>query len=105
MAAQADALAKLVQGGVMSPDESRRTLGLGPAEGGAQIFVQRQMVPVTLAADLAQAELDKLVAPPPPPPPPPPPEPPPPEASDAAEAVAESAMRAAIARALTEAAP
>src|SRR5262245_26872452 len=71
MAAQAAALAQLVQGGVMSPDESRRTLGMGPADGGDQLFVQRQMVPVTLAAELAQAELDKLTAPPPPPPPPP----------------------------------
>jgi len=66
LAAQAAAMAQLVQGGVMKPDESRRTLGLGPAPGGDQIFVQRQMVPVTLAADLAQAELDALTKPRPP---------------------------------------
>ena len=69
LAAQAEALSKLVQGGVLMPDEGRRQMGLGPAEGGAQLFLQRQMVPVTLAAELAQAELDKLTAPPPPPPP------------------------------------
>jgi HK97 family phage portal protein len=68
LAAQAEALAKLVQGGVQTPDESRRSLGLGPAAGGDQLFVQRQMVPITLAAELAQAELDKVTAPPPPPP-------------------------------------
>lgn len=71
MAGQAQALSQLVQGGVMMPDESRQQMGMGPAPGGDQLFVQRQMVPVTLAADLAQAELDKLTAPPPPPPPPP----------------------------------
>ena len=65
MSAQAEALAKLVQGGVYMPDEARATLGRGPAEGGAQLFVQRQMVPVSVAADLAQAELDRLIAPPP----------------------------------------
>jgi HK97 family phage portal protein len=65
VAAQAEALSKLVQGGVMKPDEGRRTLGLGPAAGGDQIFVQRQMVPVTLASELAQAELDALTSPPP----------------------------------------
>ena len=65
LAAQAAAMAQLVQGGVMMPDESRRTLGLGPAPGGDQLFVQRQMVPVTLAADLAAAELKALTHPPP----------------------------------------
>jgi HK97 family phage portal protein len=67
MATQAEALAKLVQGGVMMPDEGRRTLGVGPAAGGDQLFVQRQMVPLTLAAELAQAELDRLEMPPEPP--------------------------------------
>jgi HK97 family phage portal protein len=65
LATQAEALAKLVQGGVLMPDESRRTLGMGPADGGDQLFVQRQMVPITLAAELAQAELDALMMPPP----------------------------------------
>ncbi len=93
LAAQAQAMSQLVQGGCMTPDESRGRLGLGPAAGGDQLFVQKQMVPVTLAADLAQAELDKLMAPPPPPPPPaaPPPddptlEPPEPTPEEAAAA-------------------
>lgn len=73
---QADVLSKLTQGGVLKANEARKQLGEGPAEGGDQLFVQRQMVPLTLAAELAQAELDKLTAPPPPPPPPPTPEPP-----------------------------
>jgi HK97 family phage portal protein len=103
LAAQAAALAQLVQGGVHTPDEARRAMGLGPAPGGDQLFVQRQMVPVTLAAQLAQAELDNLTAPPPPPPPPapapPPAEPAPPAApvdeatADQVDAVIERAMR------------
>jgi HK97 family phage portal protein len=68
LAAQAQAMSQLVQGGCMTPDETRNRLGLGPAPGGDQLFLQKQMVPVTLAAELAQAELDKLAAPPPPPP-------------------------------------
>lgn len=104
LAAQAEALAKLVQGGVLKPDESRRQMGLGPADGGDQLFVQRQMVPVTLAAELAQAELDKLTAPPPPPPAPAPPAVPelaPEPEPDAEEAgrSAERAMREVIQRA------
>jgi len=87
LAAQAEALSKLVQGGVYMPDEARATLGKGPAEGGGVLFVQRQMVPVTLAADLADAELEKLTAPPPPPPPmaPPAAPTPPPEDPNAAD--------------------
>jgi len=77
LAAQAEALSKLVQGGVLFPDEARKQLGQGPADGGDRLFVQRQMVPITLASELAQAELDKLTAPPPPPPPPITPAPPP----------------------------
>ncbi|HXD06918.1 MAG TPA: phage portal protein, partial [Burkholderiaceae bacterium] len=68
LAAQAEALAKLVQGGVFMADEARSQLGKGPAPGGDQLMVQRQMVPLTLAGELAQAELDKLNEPPPPPP-------------------------------------
>jgi len=99
VAAQAEALSKLVQGGVMKPDEARKTLGQGPADGGGQLFVQRQMVPLTLASELAQAELDNLTAPPPPPPPPaPPPALPPPDDPAAREA---QATEAAAARSLT----
>ena len=91
LAAQADALSKLVQGGVYKPDEARAQLGRGPAPGGDQLFVQRQMVPVTLSADLAAAELKALTAPPPPPPAPAP-EPPPVDA-DAVDAEVERAIR------------
>ena len=70
LAGQADALAKLVQGGVFKADEARATMGKGPAPGGNVLLVQRQMVPITTAAQLASAELDKMTAPPPPAPPP-----------------------------------
>jgi HK97 family phage portal protein len=96
LAGQADAFAKLVQGGVYTPDEARAQLGRGPAEGGGQLFVQRQMVPVTLAAELAQAELDRLTAPPPPPPPPPEPSERPPLPAPAPDT--EQALRALVAR-------
>jgi HK97 family phage portal protein len=101
LAAQAEALAKLVQGGVQTPDESRRSLGLGPAPGGDQLFVQRQMVPITLAAKLAQAELEDATAPPPPPPAPPEPPPPAGEDEDVLEPeVAEDVARSQMQRAL-----
>jgi HK97 family phage portal protein len=100
LAAQAEALARLVQGGVQTPDESRRSLGLGPAPGGDQLFVQRQMVPVTLAADLARAELTRMTAPPPAPAPAPEPEPEPgddePPDPELDEDVARSQMQRAL---------
>lgn len=97
LAAQAQAMSQLVQGGCMTPDETRNRLGLGPAPGGDQLFVQKQMVPVTLATELAQGEVNKMTAlwgpePAPPPEPAPdeapPPEPPPdePEPEDTAAA-------------------
>jgi phage portal protein BeeE len=110
----ADALAKLVQGGVLTPNESRRQVGTGPAAGGDQLFVQRQMVPLTLAAGLAQVELDtKAAALEPDPGPDPALEPAPegdaPPAGDGppedAAAVAESAMLGALARARRRSAP
>jgi HK97 family phage portal protein len=104
LAAQADALSKMVQGGVLMPDEARRHVGEGPAEGGNQLLVQRQMVPLAAAAKLADAELQKLTAPPPPPPvPPQAPTPPadgaPPDQAQA-EAKAAALTRAAIERAM-----
>jgi HK97 family phage portal protein len=99
LASQAEALAKMVQGGVLMPNEARRHVGEGPAEGGDQLLVQRQMVPLPMAAQLADAELKKAAAPPPPPPVPPNAEPP--EEDDAAaESRAEEVTRAAIERAM-----
>jgi HK97 family phage portal protein len=99
MVAQAQALSTLTTGGVLAADEARATLGRGPLPGGDQLMVQRQMVPLTLAAELAQAELDALTAPPPPPPPPPEPAPEPaadpnaPPVPDPAAAQVESLQR------------
>jgi HK97 family phage portal protein len=75
LAAQAEALAKLVQGGVFIPNEARAQMGKGPEAGGDVLLVQRQMVPITFATDLAKAEIDKASAPPPAPTAPPAPEP------------------------------
>jgi HK97 family phage portal protein len=71
LAAHAEALSKLVQGGVLKPNEARKQVGEGPAGGGDQLLVQRQMIPLELTEQLAAAELEKLTAPPPPPPAPP----------------------------------
>lgn len=93
LASQAEALAKMVQGGVLKPNEARKHVGEGPADGGDQLLVQRQMVPLSLSEQLADAELKKATAPPPAPPAPPQP-------TDAeVEARAEEVTRAAIERA------
>jgi HK97 family phage portal protein len=57
MQSQADAYSKLVQGGVLTPDEVRLQMGHGPADGGSALMVQRQMTPITLNTELALAEL------------------------------------------------
>ena len=86
LAAQAEALAKLVQGGVFMPTR-RGPDGQGPCPGWRPALVQRQMVPIALATDLAKAELDRLTAgPAPPEPPAPDDEDPEPDAEDLAEA-------------------
>ena len=55
-----EALTKGVQGGVYSPDEARRKEGLPPTTGGTEVFLQRQMTPVSIISEMAAAELDKL---------------------------------------------
>lgn len=62
MAARMEALSKGVQGGVLTPNEARRIEGLSPVQGGDQTFLQRQMVPVDLLAQLAAAELARGAA-------------------------------------------
>ena len=52
------ALSKAVQGGIYSPNEARRMENLPPVDGGDQPFLQRQMVPVSLANDLAISEIN-----------------------------------------------
>ena len=89
----------MVQGGVLMPNEARRHVGEGPAEGGDQLLVQRQMVPLPMAAKLADAEFKKATAPPPPPPPLPWRRATPPEDDAEAEAEAAEVTRAAIERA------
>jgi HK97 family phage portal protein len=97
-AARMDAYAKGIQGGALYPNDARRMEGLSPAEGGEQLFMQKQMTPVNLLAEMAGAELVKLTAPPPPPPPPPGDGPPPVDPA-AEEQVARALTRDAIAKA------
>lgn len=58
-----DALAKAVQGGVFSPNEARRREGLGPKEGGDEIFLQQQMVPVKIAVEAPQFKEEPIPEP------------------------------------------
>jgi HK97 family phage portal protein len=70
LAARMEALSKGVQGGVLTPNDARKREGLSPVDGGDQAFMQKQMVPVNLLAELAAADLKKLNEPPPAPVPP-----------------------------------
>lgn len=60
-----EALTKGVQGGVLKPNDARRQEGLSPADGGEQLFLQRQNTPVNLLGELAAAELANAKRPPP----------------------------------------
>lgn len=68
-----EALGKGVQNGILTIDEGRdRSLeNLSHIEGGDGAFLQKQMFPVALIAEMAAAELAKAQAPPPVPAPPP----------------------------------
>jgi hypothetical protein len=70
-----DALTRATQGGLMSPNEARRSEGLPDVDGGDEPFMQAQNTPVSLLAELAAANLKAKEAPPPPPAPEPEPEP------------------------------
>jgi len=63
LATQASSYAQMLQGGILTPDEIRQQLGKGPAPGGDQLLVQRQMTPILLNTELAQAELLAKTAP------------------------------------------
>jgi HK97 family phage portal protein len=103
LAARMEALAKGVQGGVLTPNDARKREGLSPVDGGDEAFMQRQMVPVNLLGDLAAADLKKLKEPPPPPPAPVPPQldgEPSPDDAEAAELTARAIASASATRAL-----
>jgi HK97 family phage portal protein len=60
-----EALTKGVQGGIFTPDEARAKESLPSVKGGDQVFLQRQMTPISLINDMAVAELAGLNEPPP----------------------------------------
>lgn len=64
--ARMEALTKGVQGGILTPNEARKSEGLTPIEGGDGAFMQRQNTPIDLLDQLAAAELKNATAPPPP---------------------------------------
>ena len=59
LSARMDAYSKMVNSGVATPNEIRRKEGLTRVEGGDSIFLQRQMTPVDLIAQLSVAELEE----------------------------------------------
>lgn len=100
-----EALGKGIQNGILSIDEARsRSLeNLSPVKGGDGVFMQRQMTPVTLLADLAAAEIKRSEAPPPAPTPSPASDPasendPPPEDEEGDEDVARALSKDLIRR-------
>jgi hypothetical protein len=64
-AGRVDGLTKAVSGGLMTANEARAREGLSSVEGGDDIFMQRQMTPASLLAELAAADLKKASEPPP----------------------------------------
>lgn len=63
MGARFDAYAKGVQGGVLTPNDARAKEGERPLTGGDDLFLQRQMTPVSLLTELAAAEIKKAKEP------------------------------------------
>ena len=60
-----EALSRGVQGGILTPNEARRVDGRDPVEGGDQIFMQQQMVPVAqLASRTDLTQKPAMTAPP-----------------------------------------
>ncbi len=49
-----------VQGGVFTPNEARKKEGLPSQEGGDDLMMQMQMIPIGLSADKIQAEIDNM---------------------------------------------
>jgi HK97 family phage portal protein len=58
-------LTKGVQGGIFSPNEAREREELPPKSGGDEIYLQRQMVPVSVIEGMLRAEIARGQAPPP----------------------------------------
>jgi len=53
-----EAWTKASQGGVMTPDEARERMQLAPKAGGAELYMQRQMVPLSAIGELIKAEAE-----------------------------------------------
>lgn len=51
------ALTKGIQGGLFSPNEARATEGLPAVDSGDEVFMQQQMIPVSLLSDMAEASI------------------------------------------------
>ena len=59
-----DALVKAVQGGLLTPYEARQREGYGEKDGADELFLQRQMTPVSILRALNDAELEAATNPP-----------------------------------------
>jgi HK97 family phage portal protein len=63
-----DAYAKALQSGILTPNEVRNIEDLPPIDGGDRAYMQAQMQPIDLTAEMVEAELENLKNPPEPPP-------------------------------------
>ena len=71
--ARVGSYAKGVAGGILTPDEARAAaFNINPVEGGDQVYMQQQMVPISMLSEMHQQKLAPPAAPPPPEEPPPP---------------------------------
>ena len=66
-AARIDGLVKGTQGGLIKPNEARLLEGWSPAEGGDELYMQRQMTPLAQLDQIAAAETAAASQPPAPP--------------------------------------
>ncbi len=68
---QVDGLSKAVQGGLITPNEARQVLDFTPVDGGDDLYLQQQMISLSMLNDLHEAEIESKLRPPPAPTPPP----------------------------------
>jgi HK97 family phage portal protein len=66
-AGRIDGLTKAIQGGLITPDEARAREGMGPVDGGAVAYMQRQMTPIDKISEILEAEIKAKETPAPPP--------------------------------------
>lgn len=62
-AARVDGYTKSIQGGLLAPNEARVKEGLSPMDGGDQLYMQQQMIPLDLLSELHAASIKSKLQP------------------------------------------